>query len=92
MHALLPKIKVTHQRLLLPLPFPLRLLPLISLTLVALLPLNLRHQPPKFLLVRQILLFLLPQLLPGNEVGVLAQLAHGALPLAPVLRPQLVEL
>ena len=58
-----------------PRPLPLRLLPLILLGLPPLFPLNLRDNPSVLALILGVPLALLAQLLAGDEIGVLPELA-----------------
>lgn len=68
------------------------LLPLVALSLSALLALDLGHQPLELALVLAVPFALLSQRLPRHETGVLAQLAQSPFALAPVLRLQFAML
>ena len=73
----------------LPSLLPPLLLPLISLPLPSLLPLNLRHKPLILLLIRSITFLLNPQTLPRNTLRILPQLSNRALLLPLILFLQL---
>lgn len=88
LRALVIPQKPTH----LPLSLPRSLLPLITLRLPPLLPLNLRHQSLVLLLILAIPLLLLPQTLPRDEVRIFPELPQRSLPLALVLRFQFAQL